>query len=89
MSEHTQGHWDVKLRAGVRMIAADGDVPIAEVNPFNANDEANARLLSAAPDLLAAIKRILWSHDLTCAGPDCSIAGIDAARAAVEKATGP
>lgn len=52
------------------------------------SQEANARLIAAAPDLLAALKMMLESHDRSCRGKDCWIVGVDVARFAIAKAEG-
>jgi hypothetical protein len=45
-------------------------------------------LHAAAPELLAALERIIVTHDASCAGPECGIAGIDKARTAIARARG-
>lgn len=50
--------------------------------------EANARLIAAAPDLLAALRVVeaIWSHDQTAnLDPESPLAKV---RAAIKKATG-
>ncbi len=52
------------------------------------NATANARLIAAAPDLLAALQMVnrIWSHDQTAnLAPDSPVAIV---RAAIAKATG-
>lgn len=58
---------------------------IAEPSPMG---EADARLIAAAPDLLAALQMVnrIWSHDQTAnLAPDSPVAIV---RAAIAKATG-
>lgn len=55
--------------------------------------EANARLIAAAPDLLAALKALLREEPLTYEGSTdaklyCSVDALAAARAAIAKAEG-
>ncbi len=54
----------------------------------SAEAAANAWLIAAAPDLLAACKLLLESHDASCKGEDCPLYGIDLTRAAIKKAIG-
>ena len=66
----------------------DGYIQICEL-PFHHHDEeneANARLIAAAPDLLEALKEMLDSHEDVCTGYGEGAA--DKARAAIAKATG-
>ena len=86
--EHTPGPWTVRFTP-----AHDG--PTAET--FGPNAEANARLIAAAPDLLAALERSMFSlHQMAypitnghafelqhCRAPVC-VQG----RAAIESAKG-
>lgn len=57
--------------------------------PFDARD-ADARLIAAAPDLLAAVKVLDEAFSHYCEGDpsDDEIAALKAARAAIAKATG-
>jgi hypothetical protein len=52
------------------------------------NEEANALLIAAAPDLLEVLEIIVKTHDATCQGEGCQLGGIDLARAAIAKARG-
>ena len=107
--EHTPGSWDVepafeyageKSARGVYAELSDGArVMIAAVAALNGirpywEQEANARLIAAAPDLLAALQELLsrTGHSLGCprnrlAGPvePCSCA-YGRAAAAISKA---
>lgn len=87
MSKHTPGPWFsgngnmpfnrvIKSQAG-DLIAKAGDVCVGDV-------EANARLISAAPELLAALKEIVEAQK----GGYLGWGHIDAASAAIAKATG-
>lgn len=71
-----------------RVNPVDGGLVIAECrtrNPFDPEQQANARLISAAPDLLKALKMVMRSfHPQTHHDVD----DYNAARAAIAKATG-
>lgn len=85
-AKHTPGPWIAKeytCHAATTIIAADG-TPVAETSGFGrmSNDcVADARLIAAAPELLAALEILLESGTLN--------AGSRAiARSAISKATG-
>jgi hypothetical protein len=99
MSQHTPGPWKTLNRGTNRLVdivqgsdASNGlaKVWLNEYRKRGATPErlANARLIAAAPELLEALERILTTHDDSCQGAECGIAGIDAARAAIAKAKG-
>jgi hypothetical protein len=88
---HTPGHW----RTGGHYITAhigDKQTWIATVKRTDASDaegEANACLIAAAPDLLSALRGILENIEPDCHTPDCPDCGAwRAARAAIARATG-
>jgi hypothetical protein len=101
--KHTPGPWmapPYSSVVGLPIVASPSGRSIAKVTYFdlgegfenhNAESVANARLIAAAPDLLAAIKKVLplipGHTKLGCQG-DCSacMAGNEA-RAAIAKAT--
>ncbi len=65
MSKHTPGTWTVEMGTTLELIVAqteDGPLTVAEVlddcYPDGPMQRANARLLSAAPDLLEALEMI-------------------------------
>ena len=104
MSKHTQGPWEVSEDDLCEIESADGRfvamvLPAPELNwNMNAEREANARLIAAAPDLLAALQLVLVADSISpgdCYNPDGSPnklwGSIDeakaAARAAIAKAT--
>lgn len=94
MSTHTEGPWRVDdngrdVRAGGRgglFVARAYEIEQDEP-PYGADVqqwEANARLIAAAPDLLAALKRSLnW---LASYPGGCASNAYDAARAAIAQA---
>ncbi len=65
MTEHTPGPWHVSQWANF-VRKADGDWPawnICELNDAVGNMAANAHLIAAAPDLLAALESIAtWTE---------------------------
>ncbi len=94
---YTPGPWYVRpeKRRGVVirfLIVADEDgraEPVAEVPWPSKNMAANARLISAAPELLEALERLLAETDSERFPPGSSgRESIDAARRAVGKARG-
>ena len=56
MSKHTPGKWEVgeKCYDGIRI---EVDKKCSVANVWGENNEANARLIAAAPDLLEACKK--------------------------------
>lgn len=62
-AQHTPGPWTIRNRAGYdgqiwaeNAMSAQLSIPIAETLSIGAVDDANARLIAAAPELLAALK---------------------------------
>jgi hypothetical protein len=85
-SEHTPGPWRIRTNRAHDPVECDlticGDIfALADINgPNYAHCEPNARLIAAAPDLLAACKRAfggMRDHE-----------GSEYMRAAIENATG-
>ena len=106
MSMYTPGPWECDLQGyGAFAIEADsrqgGYIVIADRGPHRTRAEemhANARLISAAPDLLEMVDRLTRSFptdsDMHAAGweqhqIDEACNAFDAARALVKKITGP
>jgi hypothetical protein len=106
-AKHTPGPWVRRNIASARDIyiaeANDGGAPSVAIVPTRVSrladeEDANARLIAAAPDLLAALRRIVASDDAhaTLHAPDDDdiarmveyAAAFDNARAAIAKATG-
>ena len=90
MSAHTPGPWRAGIGRRDQITAADGSA-IGFVNLYgyhhNANTVANARLLAAAPDLLAALIDIATAGERYGVQWDAATMG-NVARAAIAKATG-
>ena len=61
---HTPGPWSVSKRATLRVIAHDDNTIASTGCTDNLRDqwEANARLIAAAPDLLAALEKLYRLH---------------------------
>ena len=83
--QHTPAPWTLDPCASGWMLISNGQDITAK--PFDARD-ADARLIAAAPDLLAALQMVnrIWSHDQTAnLAPDSPAAIV---RAAIARATG-
>jgi hypothetical protein len=75
MSEHTPGPWSLmdtsswsleQRRNGPSSVCHVGDFTIVTDGPsyeFHGTDEADARLVAAAPAMLEALRELLVSHD--------------------------
>jgi len=98
---HTKGPWQVVYPLNdlsiteIRTLRDEqtGHVATIGVSFVDSETQANARLIAAAPDLLAALKRTLArleSHTAsieTCDLPSGTELALDQARAAIAKAT--
>ena len=94
MSKHTPGPWtaqhwidDVHEVEGFEILAGGHPVPLSTLETDDAEEARdNARLIAAAPDLLAALEAI----ELGCSFPadDVQRAIRDRARAAIAEALG-
>lgn len=91
MSKHTPGPW-VATDKIVHLpdFAESGRIAIVINDPeFPERSLANARLIAAAPDLLSALTMVLAaSHGRGQDGKQAMEIALDAARAAIAKATG-
>ena len=95
MSAHTPAPWavDGTLNSGdLDVISADGRIAMIDDSRATGWNEptikANARLIAAAPDLLAALQMVeaIWSRDQTAnIDPESPVAKV---RTAIAKATG-
>jgi len=91
-ANHTPGPWVVDgttAAENLDIIGEGGRVAMLDCDDIDAGTlEANSRLISSAPDLLAALQMVgrIWSHDQTAnIAPDSPLAIV---RAAIAKATG-
>jgi hypothetical protein len=101
MSKHTPGPWKTVARnypiadtgdydGCWEVLTGDPKKPIVQIWGDSDEDEANARLIAAAPDLLEALKNIvnLWDHHASAHGDGTIFPLHVAARAAIAKAEG-
>lgn len=89
MSGHTPGPWEIFPSSTGFIISKPNEIAIAGIpNLFEDHPaEANARLIAAAPDLIAALERMVRQHGSSF----ISYSGdhpVAVARAAIAKATG-
>jgi hypothetical protein len=91
MTTHTPGPWNV---TGLYVRERDGGLIASILDLWHgqrtpkAKKNANARLISAAPDLLAALKELLWAASRTSLETDGDYSNaFTAARVAIAKAT--
>ncbi len=102
MSGHTAGPWEVfstgRGRVEVKSVYASPGMDDSQLYPASAispgvNQEANARLIAAAPDLLEACKAIISECQLFNEGgsgefvASPSLGSLEKMRAAIAKAT--
>jgi hypothetical protein len=92
MSAHTPAPWMVDgttAAENLDVIGEGGRVAMLDCDDIDADTlEANARLIAAAPDMLAALQMVeaIWSRDQTAnIDPESPLAKV---RAAIKKATG-
>lgn len=98
MSTYTPGPWvtdDVYKDDIARYVMSDlvpfpHTIARLELGQDRAEQEANARLIAAAPELLEALQSLLkWAQGVHGPRPArINYAGMDVARAAIAKATG-
>lgn len=88
--KNTPGPWEAECRSGdwVVISARDKNAVAWPNRPRGNEVEANVRLIAAAPELLEALRRLVEIED----GPGMAVIGwpeaLEAARAAIAKATG-
>ena len=94
MSGHTPGPWKLKLGKGIQYTYLVADKKGQDIanwahypNATKAQTKANARLIAAAPELLDALREAYAAMEPMHHEPVVSEA-LDAARAAIAKATG-
>jgi hypothetical protein len=98
--KHTQGPWQVGYAVDdygdteiiIEKITSSGSLLVAVAVGGLLGQEANARLMAAAPELLEALTKLLDMHERCDAGfaphVELRFAIRDMARAAITKATG-
>lgn len=91
-AKHTPGPWysEMNVDGEINTWAFDdpGSPRIGVAKAYkNKNAEANARLIAAAPDLLAALERVLECRRFKIS-LDTNAAALEQARAAIAKAKG-
>ena len=91
MTTHTAGPWRLTLSDDTTIIAGDGTPVAGTLGNYDSDDEwpvmeANARLIAAAPDLLAALRGMLADYE-DYFGHERPSLTASAARAAIARAT--
>jgi cytochrome P450 len=92
MSKHTPGPWSVSSRDHVYYVTSDDEMDVCRVygaNEFSnaeqtANAEADAAMIAAAPDMLAALRALVNGAFATA----LASSAVEQARAAIAKAEG-
>lgn len=84
MSKHTKGPWYDIVEGGVCACGRDDNQGFAIAKCFGPRAKENAKLIAAAPDLLAACEMMLTVYGLAQEAPHA----VDVMRAAVAKAKG-
>ncbi len=88
-TQHAQGPWTVDglVTKDLDVISPDGRIAMIDCDDCDADTlEANARLIAAAPDLLAALQAIVTGN--VYGNPTQWNLAIDRGIAAIKKATG-
>ena len=88
---HTEGPWALHIGDGT--IRARSGFVIAQMRATCVTDmwEADASLIAAAPEMLDAIRELIWDHDATCpanTAADCPHGIPNRARALLAKIDG-
>ncbi len=99
-TKHTPGPWEIgpqefsrvkvyEKQQGSRRIVADCDLnELREMIGYRPEAEANARLIAAAPDLLAAVEALLRLPGISSFAADLDSDAVKLAERAINKATG-
>lgn len=92
MNKHTPGPWNATTQNGVHWVDDPKGNPVVHWAGFDSSfsreqNEANARLIASAPDLLAALESLV-SRCYHFGGSKGGKMDISQARAAIKKATG-
>lgn len=96
MNAHTPGPWHIGMRPGPIVYGPAGEQVVSLLDPLVVDSEnrANAHLIAAAPDLLAALEACISAGSMIQQGKRGGevmgqlSAAIDRARAVVAKARG-
>ena len=83
---YTSGPWEVKDQWGYIKIHSE-DEGVCAVHGLGVNSQANAHLIAAAPDLLAALENLVTAVNLFAHNPD-GWDELKQAQAAIAKAKG-
>ena len=86
MTEHTPGPWEVNGNHRLDICAGNAGVVATVLAPTTVNGKANARLIAAAPDLLAALEVFVGLCPMCYSGQECLDDNCHMARAAIAKA---
>jgi hypothetical protein len=87
MSAHTPGPWVAETSGLPLAVTTEDGRHLATVYPSRDEGRANARLIAAAPDLLAALRTMVDAFNVKDIDPLVAFASIERARAAICKAT--
>ncbi len=90
-SKHTRGPWQIAEPddGNFKTVVFDADMmTVATVPTATFEGDANARLIAAAPDMLAALKELLAVSELAVVRSDRLGFAHEAAKSAVAKACG-
>lgn len=87
--QHTQGTWRISSNHSMYVVPANGQGIIARAEDKSDRNvgEANARLMAAAPDLLAALRKCLAQLEIIQGAVHDERCAIIDAHAAINKAT--
>ena len=96
MNAHTPGPWHIGMRPGPIVYGPNGEQVASLLNPLvgDSENKANARLISAAPDLLSTLESCIAAGSMIQQGKRGGevmgqlSAAIDQAREAIAKARG-
>jgi hypothetical protein len=92
-AQHTPGPWRISDGVSSHVYLIDGRIDgqssaVAEIVFAHARNPADARLIAAAPDLLAALRDVLRIATAASIGVSGNQPRLDRARAAIAKAEG-
>ncbi len=90
MSAHTPGPWTARMLDDPQWVVASSGPLVC--NTLHGNDEANARLIAAAPEMLdaarMAVKELEWFLSKAGPGSYSATGTLEQLRAAIAKAEG-